>query len=306
MIATLRRVTLKAPIWPAAIGAYVVVSLAVGAALARTGPGPFLHMNACLLLLWASTTAVGAGCVGQWYVHSRFRENEFVRHNEVGGFIVAIVGSLYGVLLGFTTAIAWQHYAESGQLVAAESAAATDAWHTAVGLAAQPRARVRRDMLAYADAMIERDWPAMRRGEFDRAADWILMDAIGVAGSFNPRTLQAANAQSATLTQLSALHDGRQRRLAENRSGILPFEWLVLILGGATMVGFCWLFGVENKSVHLMMTSAVTIIVSATLVMLFELQYPFQSDLRIQPTEWSAVVTHIDYMMSGPLAGMRM
>jgi hypothetical protein len=161
-------------------------------------------------------------------------------------------------------------------------------------------------MLAYANAMIEHDWPAMRRGEFDRVADWILMDAIGAAGSLNPRTLEQANAQTATLTQLSALHDGRQRRLAENRSGILPFEWLVLILGGVCMVGFCWLFGVENKSVHLMMTSAVTIIVSATLVMLFELQYPFQSDLRIQPDEWSAVVTHIQVMQSGPQSTMRM
>jgi uncharacterized membrane protein YfcA len=306
VIAALRRATLRAPIWPAAIGVYVVLSLAVGAALAQTGPDAFLRMNACLLLLWASTTAVGAACLGQWYVHQRFREADFVRHNEVGGFIVAIVGSLYGVLLGFTTAIAWQHFAECKQLVATESAAATDAWHTAVGLPGRPRVRVRMDMQLYADAMIKRDWPAMRRGGVDRDADWILMDAIGAAGNSDPRTFQAANAQSATLAQLSALHDGRQRRLSENRSGILPFEWLILMLGGACMVAFCWLFGVENKNVHLMMTSAVTIIVTATLVMLFELQYPFQSDLRIQPDDWSAVVAHIQYMMSGPLAGMRM
>ena len=263
-------------------------------------------MNAGLLLLWASTTAVAAGGLGQWYVHRRFREADFVGHNEVGGFIVAVVGSLYGVLLGFMTVIAWQHFAECAQLAAAESAAATDAWHTAIGLPAQPRVRVRHDMQAYAEAMIRREWPAMRERDFDRDADWIVMDAIGAAGGFNPRTLQQSNAQNATLTQLSALHDDRQRRLAENRAGLRPFEWLVLLLGAACIVGFCWLFGVENKSVHLIMTSAVAIIVSATLVMLFELQYPFQSDLRIQPDDWSAVVTHIQYMLSGPQAGMRM
>jgi hypothetical protein len=263
-------------------------------------------MNAIVLLVWASSTAVAVACVGQWYLHRRFAEVKFVQHNEVGGFIVAVVGSLYGVLLGFMTVIAWQHFADAAQLVAAESAAATDAWHTAIGLPTGSRFRVRHDMLLYADAMLKREWPAMRKRDFDRDADWIVMDSIAAAGGFNPRTLQETNAQVATLAQLSALHDDRQRRLSENRSGIIPFEWLVLLVGGACIVGFCWLFGVENKSIHLMMTSAVTIIVSGTLVLLFELQYPFQSDLRIQPDDWNAVVAHIEYMESGSQATMRM
>lgn len=305
MIAVLRG-TLRESNWPTFAATYATVSLAVAAAFARPGSDALLQMNAVVLLLWASTTAVAVACVGQWYIHRRFSEVNFVRHNEVGGFIVAVVGSLYGVLLGFMTVIAWQHFADASQLVAAESAAATDAWHTAIGLPAASRSRVRRDMLLYADAMLKREWPAMRKSDFDRDADWIVMDAIGAAGGFNPHTLEAANAQVATLAQLSALHDDRQRRLSENRSGIIPFEWLVLLVGGVCIVGFCWLFGVENKSIHLMMTSAVTIIVSATLVLLFELQYPFQSDLRIQPDDWNAVVTHIEYMQSGPQAGMRM
>gem|GEM_PF-1475261 len=306
MIAALQRGYPRESTWAVPIGVYAIVSVAVAVALARLRPDAFLQMSAGLLLLWASTTVVAAASLGQWYVHRRFAESDFVRHNEVGGFIVSIVGSLYGVLLGFMTVIAWQHFAECTQLVAAESAAATDAWHTAIGLPAQPRSRVRKDMLAYADAMIEREWPAMRHGDFDRRADWIVMDAIGAAGGFNPRTLQQADAQNATLSQLGALHDDRQRRLSENRSGILPFEWLVLALGGACIVGFCWLFGVENKSIHLIMTSTVTVIVTATLVLLFELQYPFQTDLRIQPSEWHAVVSHIQYMLSGPQTGMRM
>ena len=305
VIAVLRG-TFRESSGPALAGTYALVSVAVAAALAAHGADAFLRMNADVLLLWAASTAVAVACTGQWYVHRRFNEATFVRHNEVGGFIVAVVGSLYGVLLGFLTVIAWQHYAESASLVAEESAAATDAWHTAIGLPAQARTRVRHDMLLYADEMRDREWPAMRKGDFDRDADWTVMDAIGAAGGFNPRTLQEANAQTATLGQLSALHDNRQRRLAANRSGILSFEWLVLLAGGVCIVGFCWLFGVENKSVHLIMTATVTIVVSATLVLLFELQYPFQSDLRIQPDDWNAVVTHIQYMQNGPQAGMRM
>jgi hypothetical protein len=293
-------------IWPALAVTYAVVSCAAAAAIAFARPDAFMRINAVWLLVWATTTAVTLACLGQWYVHRRFSELDFVRHNEVGGFIVAIVGALYGVLLGFMTVIAWQHFSDCAQLVSQESSAAADAWHTSVGLPAGAQARVRHDMLLYADAMVDREWPAMKNGEYDKDADLIVMDAITAAGELDARSLKEANAQSATLTQLSALHDDRYRRISDNRSGMSSFEWLVLLLGAVCVVGFCWLFGVENKSVHLMMTSTVATIIAATLVLLFELQFPFQSNLRIPPDDWSGVVTHIHFMLSGPQPGMRM
>lgn len=305
MILTASRTRLRWS-WPALAGIYALVSCAAAAAIASHSPDLFYRMNAVLLLLWTTSTAVAIACTGQWYVHQRFAEVEFVRHNEVGGFIVSIVGALYGVLLGFMTVIAWQHFADSRQVVAQESAAATDAWHTSAGLPAAPRGRARHDMLLYANAMLEREWPAMRTRTFDKQADLIVMDAIGAVADFNPANFKEANAQSATMQQLSALHDYRQRRLSENDSGIASFEWLVLMVGGACIIGFCWLFGLENKTVHLIMTSAVTIIIAGTLVLLFELQCPFQSDLRISPADWSGVISHIEFMQAGSQAAMHM
>ena len=305
VIAVLRG-TVREPSVPALATAYVAVSCAAAAAIAFARPDAFLRMNAVWLLFWAVTTAVTLACLGQWYVHRQFSEADFVRHNEVGGFIVALVGALYGVLLGFMTVIAWQHFAGSAQLVAQESAAAADAWHTSVGLPAGPRSRVRRDMLLYANAMVKREWPDMENRAYDKYSDLIVMDAIGAVGDFNPRLLKEANAQTATLAQLSALHDYRYRRISDNRSGILSFEWLVLLAGAVCIVGFCWLFGLENKNVHLIMTSTVTTIITATLILLFELQYPFQSALRIPPDDWTGVVSHIQFMQSGPQAEMRM
>jgi len=305
VIASLRA-TLSEPSWPALATTYAVVSCTAAAAIAIAQPEALVRMNAVWLLFWATTTAVTLACMGQWYLHRRFREINFVRHNEVGGFIVAVVGALYGVLLGFMTVIAWQHYADCAQLVSEESSAAADAWHTSVGLPPAPRSRVRHDMLLYAGTMVKREWPAMESRTYDKDLDLIVMDAIEAAGAFDPHQLKEANAQAATLAQLSALHDYRYRRISDNRSGMLSFEWLVLLLGGFCIVAFCWLFGVENKDIHLMMTSAVTIVVTATLVLLFELQYPFQSALRIPPDDWIGVVNHIQFMQSGPQTTMRM
>jgi hypothetical protein len=52
-----------------------------------------------LLLLIAIVIAVAAAGAGQIYVHRRFSDQDFVQHNEVGGFIIAVVGTLYAVRL---------------------------------------------------------------------------------------------------------------------------------------------------------------------------------------------------------------
>jgi hypothetical protein len=265
-----------------------------------------IGLPALVVLFVAVALAVGFACGGQWYVHRRFPEEDFVRHNEVGGVIIAIAGTLYAVVLGFLTVASWEHFAQAHHYVGMESAAAADAWHMAVGLPRDRRTRLRADVLAYSQLMVTREWPQMRAGGFDPQGDILVMDAIGATGAFKPADLGESNAQSATLAQLGILHDVRQRRLDEDTSDIGAFSWFVLLFGAACITCFCWLFGAKNRRVHLLMTACVAIMVTSVLVLLFELQYPFRTGLRISSDEWSAVVHHINTMQTGKQSEMQM
>src|SRR5262249_31975982 len=97
---------------------------------------PSVAFLACALML-----ALALVCRGQLYVHRRFRKQSFIEHNDVGGIIVVVAGTLYSVVLGFFTVIAWQHYQEAREIVVAESNADIDAWHTAAGLPSAVRVR---------------------------------------------------------------------------------------------------------------------------------------------------------------------
>jgi hypothetical protein len=110
-------------------------------------------------------------------------------------------------------------------------------------------------MLAYANVIVEREWPAMRRGALDFELAFIGMDAIDATAAFTPANVAEANAQASTMQQLTIIHDARQRRIGVNRDGITWFEWLILIIGGVCIVCFCWLFGLRSERVHLLMTS---------------------------------------------------
>jgi len=259
-----------------------------------------------IVLVVAIALAVAFAAGGQLYIHHRFRETDFVQHNEVGGFIVAIVGTLYAVLLGFLTIVIWQHFAETQGQVSRESAAAADAWHTAVGLPHNVRTRIRHDLFTYANIMIEQEWPAMHRGGYTFQADIVVMDAMATAGTYKPVNFRESTAQMATQQQLSILHDERVRRLTNNGTAVSWFEWLVLYIGGICVIGFCWLFGLRSTRVHVLMTSTVAILIASMLVLLFELQYPFRSSVGVKPDTWYGFIEHVQLMQSGSQHDMRM
>ena len=96
------------------------------------------------------------------------------------------------------------------------------------------------------------------------------MDAIDATGSFVPANVAQSNAQQSTMQQLTILHDARERRIGVNQDGVSWFEWLVLFIGGTCIVCFCWLFGLKNERVQLVMTSTVVTIMVSTMVLLFE------------------------------------
>jgi hypothetical protein len=284
---------------------YGVVCCIAAVIVWRAAPIWFMEAPATGLLLYALSATIALSCGGQWYVHHRFPDHDFVQHNEVGGFLIGITGSLYAVMLGFLTVIAWQHFADARQLVAMEAALAADVWHAADGLPPEPRSRIRVDALRYAEMMTQTEWPQMRAGKFDTDADFIVMDAMSAADGLVPANYKQSNAQSATLDALGQLHDVRQRRLADNAGGISSFEWLVLAIGAVCVVGLCWIFGIANPAIHLFMTATVTITITSALVLLFELQYPFRTDLRITPISWSATIDHIYLMQTDSRSSMK-
>jgi len=258
-----------------------------------------------VLLVFALVAAIAVVGLGQLVVHRRFSPEVFVGHNEVGGILIAVAGTIYAVILGFITVVAWQHFTEAREVVVAESDADIDAWHTAVGMPAELRQHLRADMLDYATAMVDSEWPLMKRGAFDQKAAFIGMDAIDVTGSFVPNNSGESNAQSATLQQLTIMHDARQRRMTINGSGVSWFEWLVLLIGAVCIACFCWLFGSMNLPMHLLMTSTVVTMIASTLVLLFELQSPFRSDVGVGPETWQGAIAHIHAMQTGSQMNMR-
>ncbi len=140
------------------------------------------HVPSPLLLAAAIVFGVALVCGAQLAIHARYRATDWEEHNQVGGFIIAIAGTLYAVVLGFLTVVVWQQYESAADRVSTEAAAVSDAWHSAVGFPPALRSRLRRDMSAYANDMVRNEWPMMQDGRFSIEGDRLIMEMTSLYG----------------------------------------------------------------------------------------------------------------------------
>src|ERR1700751_1932626 len=83
--------------------------------------------------------AVGLSCVGLYvfdrYVHISLRS----RHNDVTGFIIAIIGVIDAVLLAFIAVAAWESFNSAQRVVELEANLVGNLYLDAAGLPEEPR-----------------------------------------------------------------------------------------------------------------------------------------------------------------------
>ncbi len=83
------------------------------------------------------------------------------RHNEVAGFIYAVIGVVYAVLLGFTAIIVWERHDKAQDALEAEANDLTDLYRDAETFPDDIRRELETQLRTYARLVVEKEWPAM-------------------------------------------------------------------------------------------------------------------------------------------------
>jgi hypothetical protein len=68
----------------------------------------------------------------------------------------------------------------------------------------------------------------------------------------------------------------------------------VLLLGGAIVVSFTYLFGLRSTTVHTLMVAALALSIGLVLFTIGALDYPFRGDVRIGPDAFQFVLERFE------------
>ncbi len=202
--------------------------------------------------------------------------------NDVTGWQLGILGTTYGVILGFMLYTVWTdfHVAEVNTNMEATSLVAVS--RIAAGLPMPEREEFHALAVKYAEAAIGEEWPAMQRQEDSHASEavaaemWKLLTATKAENGAN-------NSIDHLTSALSDLSERRNLREEELNVKLPRMLWVLLLAGAAATVGSSCLLGNDNMWLHYLQVLALTFVVAVALAAIADLARPFEGGVSVKP-----------------------
>jgi hypothetical protein len=228
----------------------------------------------------------------QWGVRRRWPALARGEQNDVVGFIIAVVGVIYAVLLGFVVIITWEEYHDAEQIVGQEASALGSIYRESVALPPETQAHMQALVQQYATEVTTHEWPAMaaaRPGD-PRVGD--VLDQFAAELSWTPVTTptqqEFVGAQAERLSQLVSF---RSQRLDQADQGIPGVLWTALIVGGFVTIGYALLFGLERAALHSLMVGSLAALIGVLFFVALVINYPFAGGVAVEPEAFQRVLS---------------
>ena len=204
-------------------------------------------------------------------------------HNDVAGFIYAVLGVAYAVLLGLMVVAVWQDWQAAQEAATQEANELSAVFWLAHGLP-QPEGRHIQELARdYARVEVHEEWPLMRHGKSSPKAYELLDEMRASVEALHPTSDAQTVLFDNLLQRLHELGDARGARLLQAEEGLPAILWAVLLMGGVIEVGFTYLFGLQSTTVHVLMVAALALVIGLVLFTVAALDFPFRGDIRIGP-----------------------
>ena len=239
-----------------------------------------------MLVLLFVALAVGGLLLVQRLVPIERRQE----HNDVAGFIYAVLGVAYAVLLGLMVVAVWQDWQEAHDSATQEANELAAVFWLAHGLPEPEGRHIQELARDYARVVVLKEWPLMEQGKTSPKAYELLDGMRASVEAIHPTNEAQTVLYDNLLQRLHELGDARRARLLEDEEGLPAILWAVLLVGGAITVGFTYLFGLRSTTVHVLMVAALALVIGLVLFTVAALDYPFRGDVRIGPEAFKQVL----------------
>jgi Protein of unknown function (DUF4239) len=229
-------------------------------------------------------------------VSKLFPQQVRLEHNDLAGFILAVIGVVYAVLLAFVAVTVWERF----------EAAETRSYEEASSLAVvyrdaddfPQREAIRSAMRSYAKLVAEVEWPAMAHGQGSPEADALIEQIDRTVRQLDVRSMRQEDVHQQMLAAMDLALRDRDVRLTMSATGISGVMWMVLMLGAVVTVAFTYLFGYKHGPMRSVMAGSLGLLIGLVLFLTVSLDYPFKGGITIGPEAFEDL--HATFRSIGP------
>ena len=218
-------------------------------------------------------------------------------HNEVVGFILAVIGVIYAVLLAFIAVAVWEDFGKADALVQTEANLVGNLYRDTVGLPDPLATGLRHTLFIYAETVVQDEWPALAAGRVEDAAGWQLLDKFHLSlAQLKPSDPGVQVIETEIIHTLNALYDARRGRFHAAGEGLPPILWWNLIAGAALTILFSYLFGAPNLTMHMVMVAMLGASIALVLSLIILLDNPFRGQNHVSAAPFERLVRTVEDM----------
>jgi hypothetical protein len=216
--------------------------------------------------------------------------------------IFAFCGVLYALVLGFVLSYALSGYQESNSDVGAEAHSVTGLSRAATLFDADSRDQIGHELICYARAVVEDEWPLMESGGrsvLAGAATDRLIRSVGALGRSNPDNA----ALLSSLDRIRELSESRAARLQASTIRLPAVFWLFMLAGALILCLYATILaGRERPLGQFIYILPVALLLLSSLYLVSAFERPFTGANRIQPTAMETSLKSVTSFIPDPRA----
>ncbi len=241
--------------------------------------GHFIVSNFVLLALLSMLTSVAL----MLFVRKVLGLEFLKEHHPVSDPLLACVGTLFAILLGFMVANAMTRFEEARTNVEREAGSIGDIYRLSRGLPEKVGNTLRADCFKYVDGVIEIEWKEMERRKMSYEV-WSSYGQIWTdCLSIEPKSDRESNIHATLLNSLVTLGDCRRIRATQMNNSVPSILWGVVLIGACATGTLVLFFGINNMKVQSFTTALVTLVLYLNVFLLACYDDPFAGDIAIKP-----------------------
>jgi len=198
---------------------------------------------------------VAPALIGLWLVHrnihERLRISEILIDNGVVGWFFSGILTIYGITLGLIAVTTWESSSAVAGVASREAAAIAALYQDSGGFASPLREDLRAKLRDYTQFVIERAWPAQRRGEILSDGNLMLDEIQRQLIANEPNTESMRLLQAEALDKFNELVEWRRQRTEAVNNGVPGVVWAVIMLGAVLTIATAYCFQMQPFRLHL-------------------------------------------------------
>jgi len=233
---------------------------------------------------------VALSIIGMFIVRRSISISTLESHHEVAGFIYAIVGGVYAVLIAFVVLVVWEQFNSAEERNIHEASCVSTIYRTSRSFDNESKEKIKELLRNYCESMIKYEFPAMIDMKTSDENKKAYLEIWEYLVKFTPKSDMEKLWYPKVQDILTSLQDARRLRQNSINFGIPPFMWIIIIVGAIITISFTYLFGTKKVMPQAIMVVMLSLMISLVLLLISALENPFSGIIRVDAEPFESVL----------------